>query len=267
MFAFLKKRIPKLNTSYIQRKCGITATTFRSVDSTNKILKEYARQDAPHGTVVVAEAQTAGRGRGEHTFFSPLGTGVYLSVLLRYEQKSFRPADVTAAAGVAACEAIEKLTDRECKIKWMNDVYIDGKKVAGILAEAGSAPTGAYSKGKYVVVGIGFNVTKPDTDFPEEIRERAGAIFSDKAPRYVREELTVHFYTRLMRLLGKESASVYAAYRDRLFILGETVEYEGRKAIVRDLLPDFRLVLDCEDGTVRYLDSGEVSLLQPYGIV
>lgn len=262
MLTFFKKRIPKLNTSYIQRKCGITATCFRKATSTNAILKEYVRQDAPHGTVVVAEEQTEGRGRGEHTFFSPLGSGVYLSILLRFEKKSFRPADITAAAGVAACETIEKMTDRECRIKWMNDVYIDGKKVAGILAESGSAPSGAYSKGKYVIVGIGFNVSEPEGGFPDEIRDRAGAVFTEKVPRYAREELAVHFYDRLMKLIDKESATVYGAYRDRLFVLGKHVIYEGQNATVTDLLPDYRLALTMEDGTVRFLDSGEISLPQ-----
>ena len=176
----MKKRTPKLNASYIRQKCGLSSVIFRTVTSTNAILKEYARQDAPAFTVVVAEEQTEGRGRGDHTFFSPLGTGVYMSVLLRYENRSFRPADITAAAGVAACEAIEKITPHECRIKWMNDVYVDGKKVAGILAEAGSVEKGGYTKGSFVVVGVGFNVTIPEGGFPDEIRDRAGALFSEK---------------------------------------------------------------------------------------
>ena len=262
MFGFLKKRVPKLNASYIRQKCGLSSIVFRRVTSTNAILKEYAKQDAPAFTVVVAEEQTEGRGRGEHTFFSPPGTGIYMSVLLRYENKSFRPADITAAAGVAACEAIEAITPHECKIKWMNDVYIAGKKVAGILAESGRVEKDGYTKGAFVVVGVGINVRMPEGGFPEEIRDRAGVLFSERAPRYAREMLVNGFVSSLRRILTKDSFSLYGAYRDRLFILGKSVSYQGRVAIVSDLLPDFRLQLTFDDGTVALLDSGEVSLAQ-----
>lgn len=262
MLSFFKKRIPKLNASYLREKCGQSLVTFRSVTSTNAILKEYARQDAPDHTVVVAEAQTEGRGRGEHSFFSPLGTGVYLSILLRYGEKSFRPADITAAAGVAACEAIERVSECECKIKWMNDVYIDGKKVAGILSESGRMESASYHKGSFVVVGVGFNLMAPEGDFPLEFRSRAGVIYKESAPRYAREKLVNAFVTALLRILSRDSFSLYGAYRDRLFVLGKRVEYGGREAMVSELHSDFRLELTFDDGSRALLDSGEVSLCQ-----
>lgn len=262
MFGFLKKKTPKLNASYIRQKCGQSTVVFRTVSSTNAILKEYAHQDAPDYTVVVAESQTEGRGRGDHSFFSPLGTGVYLSVLLRYGKRSFRPADITAAAGVAACEAIESISDSRCKIKWMNDVYIDGKKVAGILAEAGRSEGNSYTSGAFVVVGVGFNLTHPEEDFPLEFRSRAGVIFEEKAPSYAREKLVNAFVSALRRILLRDSFSLYGAYRDRLFILGERVLYDGREATVSELCPDFRLELTFDDQSRVLLDSGEVSLPQ-----
>ena len=259
---FHKKKTPKLNASYIRRKCGLSSIVFGSVTSTNGILKEYARQDAPAYTVVVAEEQTEGRGRGEHTFFSPRGTGIYFSILLRYENRSFRPADITAAAGLAVSEAIEAISPKECKIKWMNDVYIDGKKVAGILAESGSCDGTGYSRGSFVVVGVGINVLTPEGGFPEEIRERAGAIFSEGMPPYAREKLVNGFVTSFRRILSRDSFSLYGAYRDRLFILSKRVSYQGREATVTELLPDFRLKLVFDDGSETLLDSGEVSLPQ-----
>lgn len=262
MFHFSKKKTPKLNASYIRQKCGQSTVVFRSVTSTNAILKEYARQDAPDYTVVVAESQTAGRGRGEHSFFSPLGTGVYLSVLLRFGERSPRPADITAAAGVAACEAIESLSDRDCRIKWMNDIYIDGKKVAGILAESGRSDADSYMRGAYVVVGVGFNLTLPEGNFPLEFRDRAGVIFEGKTPSYAREKLVNAFVSSLRRILSRDSFSLYGAYRDRLFILGRRVVYGGREATVSELASDFRLQLTFDDGSVVLLDSGEVSLSQ-----
>ncbi len=265
MSGFFKKKNPKLNASYIRQKCGQSTVVFRTVTSTNAILKEYARQDAPDYTVVVAESQTEGRGRGEHSFFSPLGTGVYLSVLLRFGERSFRPSDITAAAGVAACEAIESISEKECKIKWMNDVYIDGKKVAGILAEAGRSEGNSYTKGAFVVVGVGFNLTFPKENFPLEFRDRAGVIFTDKVPSYAREKLVNAFVSSLRRILLRDSFSLYGAYRDRLFILGERVVYGEREATVSELCSDFRLQLTFDDGSTVLLDSGEVSLPRVVG--
>ncbi len=254
------KRIPKLHLSYLQRALGPSVMTFRSLSSTNTVLKEYARQDAPHMTVVAAEEQTSGRGRGEHTFFSPVGSGIYFSLLLRRERGIVRPAELTAAAGVAACRAIEALSPKTFSIKWMNDIYLDGKKVAGILAESGTMPDGRYQKGQYVVLGVGMNLSVPEGGFPDEIKDRADAIFEEKPLRYAREKLIIAFVKEFEKLITKEAHTVYGEYRERLFLLSKRVIYQGRKATVSDLLPDFRLQLTLDDGTVVLLDSGEVSL-------
>ena len=243
----------KLCTSYIQRHCGQTACVFEELPSTNTVLKEYAKQGAPDLTCVVAASQTAGRGRGDHTFYSPKGTGVYFSILLRPE-RGFSPADITATAAVAACEAIEALADVKAEIKWLNDIYVGGKKVAGILAECffeGDAPT--------VILGVGVNLLSPKNGFPPEIAARAGAVLEKSKKRFLREDMMIGFFSRLEKHL-RNTARVYAAYRGRLFVLGKQVTFEGRVATVRDILPDFRLELVFEDGTQRYLDSGEISL-------
>ena len=255
MFFFSKNKKKKLNIPYIQRKCGITAICFREVTSTNAILKEYAKQGAPAFTAVIAESQTAGKGRGDHSFFSPQGSGIYISILLRTKNRAFKPADITAAAGVAACEAIESLSDKACSIKWMNDVFIDGKKVCGILAESG-----ADGEDRFVVVGAGFNVNTPESGFPEEIAQIADSIFGEKAIPSAREKLAVAFFRKLDTMMRASSAELYRAYRERLFILGKTVIYEGREAVVSDLAFDFRLELTFSDGEKQYLDSGEISL-------
>ena len=245
--------VSKLCTSYIQRHLGQTACVFEEVTSTNAVLKEYARQGAPAFTCVVAAAQSAGRGRGDHTFYSPAGTGIYLSILLRPD-KSFSPADITATAAVAACEAIEELTGVTAEIKWLNDIYVNGKKVAGILAECffeADAPT--------VVLGIGVNLLPPTNGFPQEIAHRAGAVLEKSRQRFLRERMAIGFFHRLEAHL-RHAPNVYAAYRQRSFLLGKCVTWEGKTATVRDILPDFRLDLELADGTHRYLDSGEVSL-------
>ncbi len=246
-------RMRKLCTSYIQRHCGQTACVFEEVSSTNAVLKEYARQGAPAWTSVVAAAQSAGRGRGTHTFYSPAGTGVYFSILLR-PARGFSPADITATAAVAVCEAIEALAGVSAEIKWLNDIYVNGKKVAGILAECffeGDAPT--------VILGVGINLLPPEGGFPPEIAQRAGAVMQECKMRFLRERAMIGVFGCLEKHL-RNKTGVYAAYRQRLFVLGRRVLFEERPATVRDLLPDFRLELELEDGTLRRLDSGEISL-------
>ena len=258
------RKAARLNEPYIQRKCGNTAICFRNTTSTNSILKQYAVQNAPTFSTVVAEEQSAGRGRGEHTFFSPRGHGIYMSILLHPEKHKFAPGAITAAAGVAACEAIEKCSGNDCLIKWMNDIYIGGKKVAGILAESGSFyPQSSDIPTDFVVVGVGFNVTVPKDGYPEEFAKRADAIYKQKAPRYAREELVIAFFEGLKKWTELSENEIYSAYRKRLFVLGKTVIYEGREAIASDLCEDFRLELTfSDDGRKILLDSREISLPQ-----
>lgn len=243
----------RLSAAYIQNHCGPTACVFEDLPSTNAVLKEYARQGAPAWTCVVAAAQSAGRGRGDHTFYSPAGTGVYFSILLR-PGHGFSPADVTATAAVCVCEAIEALASVKAEIKWLNDIYVGGKKVAGILAECIS-----LADGPAVILGVGINLLPPKGGFPPEIASRAGAVLEKSRMRFLRERAVVGFFARLEKRL-RDTAGVYAAYRARLFTLGKRVLFEGEAATVRDLLPDFRLELEMADGSVRRLCSGEISL-------
>ena len=203
--------------------------------------------------MVVAAAQSAGRGRGDHTFYSPAGTGIYFSILLR-PARGFSPADITATAALAACEAIEQLADVNAEIKWLNDIYVKGKKVAGILAECifvGDVPA--------VILGIGVNLLPPAEGFPPEIATRAGAVMEKSKQRFLREQMAIFFFQKLEKRL-RNTADVYAAYRQRLFVLGKRVTFGGVPATVRDLLPDFRLEIELENGEIRRLDSGEISL-------
>lgn len=243
----------KLNASYIQRHCGITACVFEEATSTNEIAKSYGHQGAPAWTMAVAAAQTAGRGRGDRSFFSPAGTGIYMSVLLRPEG-TFAPADITATAAVAAVDAMEELGATGLGIKWLNDIYKDGKKVAGILAEAVEG-----ENDRFVVLGIGVNLLPPREGFPTELLQRAGALFAASEEKFLRERMVIAFFRHLQKRLHTPTG-VYAAYRQRLLHLGQSVQYAGAVATVTDLLPDFRLVLTLSDGSVKYLDSGEISL-------
>jgi BirA family biotin operon repressor/biotin-[acetyl-CoA-carboxylase] ligase len=226
---------------------------FEEIPSTNAVIKEYAKQGAPTFTMAVAAAQSAGRGRGDHTFFSPKGTGVYLSILLR-PACGFAPADVTATAAVAACNAIQAVCGVYAEIKWLNDIYVGGKKVAGILAECVIT-----DKAPAVVLGFGVNLLPPKGGFPPEIAARAGAVLEKSRMRFLRERMAIAFFGEFEKLY-RNGTNVYAAYRERSFLLGKRVIFAGQEATVRDLLPDFRLELEMSNGETRRLDSGEVSL-------
>ena len=149
------------------------------IGSTNDYLREKAAQGKGEGYAVVAGAQTRGKGRTGRSFYSPADTGIYLSLLLR--PKDCGPAQAvkfTTMAAVAACEAIEKVSHRSPQIKWVNDIYIDGKKVSGILTEASvSLENGSL---EYVLLGIGINVYPPEKGFPQELRETAGSVFQER---------------------------------------------------------------------------------------
>lgn len=175
-----------LSASGIRRFLPADAPLFPTVrkclDSTNAEALRRAVDGAPEGTVIVAEEQTAGRGRRGRSFFSPAGTGIYLSILVRPALPAERAHLLTCSAAVAVAEAIEACAGVDASIKWVNDVYCRGKKVAGILTEGSFDLEGGVLQ--HAVVGIGVNVRPPHAGFPAEIAERAGAVLpaSDATP-------------------------------------------------------------------------------------
>ena len=162
--------------------------TYSSLESTNLTAKQLAVAGAPHGTAVAASAQTAGRGRLGRSFFSPKDAGVYLSVILRPQPfdgaapiSGLRSTEdamlMTTAASVAAARAIEAVSGRQVQIKWVNDLYLDGKKICGILTEGvTSFESGTIES---IVIGIGINCFPPEGGLPEEIRRTAGCLFPE----------------------------------------------------------------------------------------
>lgn len=146
---------------------------FDEINSTQDKLKELYRAHAvSFGDAVLAQKQTQGRGRFGRQFFSPPKTGIYLSILLPYNDTHL----LTIAAGVAVSKSIQETTGIQTGIKWVNDLYLNGKKVAGILAEAIANEEGVLSA---VILGVGINVAYPPGDFPFEIKETAGVLFAE----------------------------------------------------------------------------------------
>ena len=148
---------------------------YDTLESSNRTAKTLALEGAPHGTMVLAGQQTAGRGRLGRRFESPAGKGIYLSLVLRPSLPMTEAQAVTVSAAVAVCRAVKKLCGLELGIKWVNDLYHNGKKVCGILTEAGADLESGQLE--WLVAGIGLNLTSRPEDWPEELRPIAGSLY------------------------------------------------------------------------------------------
>ena len=247
--------------AFLRTQERFTLDVRDSVTSTNSVLKEMA-PELPDWYVLIARNQTAGRGRVGRSFFSPGETGIYLSVLLRPEIPVSDAGKLTTASAVAACRAIETCTASKAKIKWVNDVFVNGGKVCGILTEASvNFETG---KPDWIVTGIGFNVYPPKDGFPAELAGIAGTV-TEKRQKNLRARLAAeyiqNFYEICQNLSGRQ---LYREYTDRCFIIGQLVYVlkgeERIPAVALDIRPDFSLLVQYDDGREEALAAGEVSI-------
>ena len=239
---------------------------YEKVESTNILAKEIlaaelgAKCGALHGTVVVANEQTAGRGRHGRMFFSPPGHGIYMSLILSPDKLGFdTPTVVTAYTAVVVSEAIQALCGKSPHIKWVNDLFLRQKKCCGISAEAETdLTTGTI---QWLVVGIGINFT--ETDLPEALRAIAGAVYKDEEPSVTRSRLAAEIINRLLGPAGKQ-ADIIERYRQRLFILGKKVRVEGvpepYEATALDVDEAGRLLVRNKAGEIVTLFAGEISI-------
>jgi BirA family transcriptional regulator, biotin operon repressor / biotin---[acetyl-CoA-carboxylase] ligase len=215
----------------------------RRTDSTNERAKELAAAGAPHGTLVTADEQSAGRGRQGRVWTAPPGTAVLLSLVIR-EVDELLP----LAAAVAVCEACESIAPVECRIKWPNDVWIDERKVAGILVE------GRPQDG-WAVLGIGLNVSTAENDFPVELRKTATSLGAES----VEEALTALLAALERRLAGPLDLTL-EAWRGRDALHGHHVRWESGEGIAAGISDSGALLVETDGGRAE-LDAGEVHLL------
>jgi len=238
---------------------GTKVEVVSSVDSTNHRLRELAAAGAAEGTVLIARKQTAGRGRMGRSFYSPQDSGLYFSLLLRPNAlEPGQAASLTAAAAVAMCQAIEAVTGESPRIKWVNDLFLRGKKISGILTEASVDLEGGTLD--YAVVGIGLNLTPPEGGFPPELAEIAGAVV-DRAVPGTRNRIAGTFLRRFFAFYRGEEG-YWEDYRARSLVPGRTVTvFSGGKSRPAQALTvdeNCRLVVRYPDGTIQHLSSGEV---------
>jgi len=242
-------------------------TIFKQIDSTNteakKIISNAKKINDVDGTVLIAEKQTEGRGRLGRDFYSPAHNGIYMSVIFKPKNITIDTTVMTAAAAVAVCRSLKKY-NIQASIKWVNDIFVKGKKVCGILTEGNvNLETGLIDA---VIVGIGINVFST-TNFSKELQNIAGAVFEKKESNQVdRNELTATILNELCTIFlnPKNSASVMNEYRENSLVNGKIVtviepnkKYEAR---VIDITPSAHLIIQRQDGIKKELLSGEVSI-------
>ena len=244
---------------------GSQIHAFEELPSTSDRAKELAEEGAAHGEVVIAETQTAGRGRRGRTWVSPPRKNLYLSVVLRPELPPARAPELTLVASIAVCDALRQ-AGVDAGIKWPNDVLAGGRKVAGILTELAAEP----DQVQWVVLGIGVNLNARPDDFPPELRDEATSALVERGEPVPRALFAAALLAGLEEWLDRHAEEGFAAIRDgwraRNVTLGRevTVRAEGRvvTGVAEDLDPAGALLVRTEAGVERIL-SGDVQLLRP----
>ena len=236
-------------------------TIFDELDSTNNYLKKLGSQGEKENQLVIALSQTCGRGRMGRSFYSPNGTGIYFSLLLHPEFSAEKTLFLTVMAAVSVAETVMKYNKNDVKIKWVNDVYIDGKKVCGILTE------GAINKGKkldYAVVGIGINVVAPENGFLEDIKDIATSIFLGNTEENIKEKIVAEVVNRFFKMYNGIDTDFVKRYKEYSYLTGKEINIisgdNTRPATVLDITDDCHLLVKNESGELEEISSGDVSV-------
>ena len=230
---------------------------FETISSTNDYAKELARENCPENTVIIAEKQTRGRGRMGRTFFSPEKTGLYTSIIIRPSFKAEDALFITPATAVALNKVFEKLYGIETEIKWVNDIYKNGKKICGILTESAFKNDGTLD---YVIVGIGINLVKPENGFPDEISEIAGCVFDTppENPEKLCAEIISSVITACNDLSNKDFLNTY---KSRQMLTGKRVILPSEEEVTVLGVDDHcALIVKDRFGKTLTISSGDVSV-------
>ncbi|MGL4403028.1 MAG: biotin--[acetyl-CoA-carboxylase] ligase [Fusobacteriaceae bacterium] len=237
---------------------------FKELDSTNNEAKKMAMSGAPSGTLVLAEKQTKGRGRrGNKEFYSPANSGIYMSLILRPNLSMEDITLITTATSVGICRAIEKIFPIKPQIKWINDIYLEDRKVCGILTEGVTDfETGTIEA---VILGIGINFNTDD--FPEEIKKKAGSLMSGKISQVSRNTLIAEVTKEIFKIMDTIQDREYLKeYKERSWVIGNMIEVitpeETYRAKALDIEENGALVVERENGKTEKLISGEISILK-----
>lgn len=255
----------QLETAWAGKSC----LCFDVLESTNDYGKELAKKQPVHGTLIVADTQTAGKGRRGRVWQSPGGTTISMSLCLEPKLRADKVSGLTLVAALSVAEAILEVTGAAPQIKWPNDIVLNGRKICGILTEM-CLKDNTYA----VVVGIGINVNTES--FPEEIKEMASSLKLETGKEVSRVRLIAAvmkyfevFYEQYeqssdLTLLRQRYESMLANRDREVQVLDPTAPYTG---IARGITAAGNLVVICKDGTEKEVSSGEVSVRGLYGYV
>lgn len=242
---------------------------YKTIVSTNDEAKRLANEGAPHGTILIAKQQTGGRGRMGRSFHSPAGTGIYFSVILRPKCQAKELMHLTCAVAVAVCDAIENATAFRPKVKWINDLVAQNKKLGGILTELSLNPDGTV---KYAVVGIGINCNQKPEEFPAELENIAISLQTVLGNTVSVEKILAQLIYQLEKLscnLLSAKEQIMAFYKQDCITIGQQVKVidsQGtHQGTAVDLREDGALLVQFDDGTTEAVGSGEVSVRGLWG--
>lgn len=239
-------------------KSNINVVVLDCVASTNDVAKKMAQDGANEGTVVIAKAQSAGKGRSGRSFISNEENGLYMSIILRPKFPASMSVKITVIGAVATLEAIEETSGRQCSIKWVNDIYIKDKKVCGILTEGAlNFESGMLD---YAILGIGVNIVPPKNGFDKEIKSIATAIY-DEAPKGYKNELCAKIIDRFLYYYENAENNAYIhLYRNKSNIVGKRVSvYRGNNVldgVAIDIDNEANLIVQTKNGIMKF-NSGE----------
>ena len=244
---------------------------FEAIDSTNTRAKELAAQGAPHGTVLIADSQTGGRGRLGRSFHSPAGSGIYLSVILRPQCHGPELMHLTCATGTAMCDAIESVCGLRPGIKWTNDLVYDKRKLGGILTELSLDSSGKLA---FAVVGIGINCCQKVADFPEDIRHIATSLFLETGNTVDRSHVIgamLSVLEQMSKKLLSQKEAIMARYRKDCITVGQDISLVAgddiRHGRAVGIDSEGALLVRFADGHTEAVNFGEVSIRGMYGYI
>ncbi|MBO0459810.1 biotin--[acetyl-CoA-carboxylase] ligase [Enterococcus hulanensis] len=239
---------------------AVDVTVLETSDSTMKDAQLAVMEGKKSPLLIVADMQKAPRGRFNRPFFAAKQQGIYMSLLLEPKEQLQELPQYTILMAVAVAEAIDELLGVESQIKWVNDIYLNHKKVVGILSEAMTdVETNSL---KYIIIGMGINFSIPQENYPEELREKATSLFPDGKATTTRNQLIINIWNRFFDLLA-EQTTYLDSYRKKSFVLGKKITFKrkdqlylGTAVAITDI---GELVVDLGDEKVT-LSSGEISL-------
>lgn len=241
---------------YLQRDIDIFI--YDSLPSTNTAMKRLAIDNGKHCSVILANEQTAGRGRFDRSFYSPLNKGIYMSILVKQKKKFQHSTRITLQTAVALTRAIETLYGIKTQIKWVNDIYYHGKKLCGILSEAISD----FESGmiESIIVGIGINVSTTLDDFPKELQNTATSLDFLQVNR---NQFIASILHNFFNVIEEDDSSILQEYREKSCILHKTIHFMKDNSMVKgyakDINEEGNLVI-AYDHTEIILNSGEISI-------